>query len=563
VRTIHIERKDRGTVEDAVRTLRPALRLHRAGDANAPVTSVQASTWTGLPLDVAESALLALVSTGEVRLDLGDVDSDGALLFWPLRLAPARGRWQSVRAWWAPWSHRWRALRRGLGLARQWAEDTALFLLAPALMLVLDANAAGLLAPAMVPSAWSGIYAIVPGMLLAIPLGLAGVMALLQLVFLLLGIAGVVLLLGGVALLVGAVVIAVTEHRQIGTAIGVFLLGATTTALGVPWMKAALSGLRDMVSRESDASVTWAVWDTARRFLLGPRRRAPTPPHALHDPTPDGDGLRDEARLTALLARRAGRVHARDLVELFGWSLPDVERELTRVLLDYGGAIDVDDDGVLTFVFPHDGAGVGDVEPAAPLVERAAQHDLRPRLWDLSSTPLRFALGATSVALLGLLVLARMLPGEPVLLPTLEALRTTSFERPVLLTRGLGLWPYLFVAMVLAPRALLVGLRTHRWRQRERTRAVFRAILAAPTTDGAPGCWLEGSTLHTPLVRGLRGEVDVDAGTLADADGRRLYRVCFPDLAVSRRKPTVVPTPGKTPAGSSRGKARGRRRTRR
>ena len=82
------------------------------------------------------------------------------------------------------------------------------------------------------------------------------------------------------------------------------------------------------------------------------------------------DDLTDERNFTALLVACDGRIMVGDLVALYGWSVPKANDELTRLLVDYGGDIEVTDGGRLAFSFPDFQAVSTRARPPAPAWER-------------------------------------------------------------------------------------------------------------------------------------------------------------------------------------------------
>jgi hypothetical protein len=74
-------------------------------------------------------------------------------------------------------------------------------------------------------------------------------------------------------------------------------------------------------------------------FVFGPAR-------------PPVDPLEEEREILAYIRSRDGRITATDLVQLFGWSYPKAEEEVTRLLCDYDGDPEVTDEGVIIYSFP-------------------------------------------------------------------------------------------------------------------------------------------------------------------------------------------------------------------
>jgi hypothetical protein len=77
-----------------------------------------------------------------------------------------------------------------------------------------------------------------------------------------------------------------------------------------------------------------AVFD----FVFGPKQ-APADPRAL------------DKRILAFLRDKKGRMTAAELSALSGLSLADAEEEMTRLMAEYDGEVEVADDGTLIFVF--------------------------------------------------------------------------------------------------------------------------------------------------------------------------------------------------------------------
>src|SRR6185295_17508580 len=73
-------------------------------------------------------------------------------------------------------------------------------------------------------------------------------------------------------------------------------------------------------------------------FVFGPKR-LPEDPRAM------------EKRLIGFLREQKGRVTASELAALTGLSLAAAEEELTRLLVEYDGEVEVAEDGTLLYVF--------------------------------------------------------------------------------------------------------------------------------------------------------------------------------------------------------------------
>jgi hypothetical protein len=68
-------------------------------------------------------------------------------------------------------------------------------------------------------------------------------------------------------------------------------------------------------------------------------------------PTSAADPLADEKQLVGYIRAQRGRIAAVDLVRLMGWTFPRAEQEVTRLMVDYGGAPEVTEEGVVVYTF--------------------------------------------------------------------------------------------------------------------------------------------------------------------------------------------------------------------
>ena len=62
--------------------------------------------------------------------------------------------------------------------------------------------------------------------------------------------------------------------------------------------------------------------------------------------------MEDETEFLEFLAAKSGRITRWDLMVHYGWTEQRAFEELTRLMVDYGGDVDVDEDGRITFLFP-------------------------------------------------------------------------------------------------------------------------------------------------------------------------------------------------------------------
>ncbi|MGQ9628934.1 MAG: hypothetical protein ACUVXI_01310 [bacterium] len=66
---------------------------------------------------------------------------------------------------------------------------------------------------------------------------------------------------------------------------------------------------------------------------------------------PRQDPLAEEREILSFIRRNRGRLVASDLVALMGWPLERAEREAGRLMVDYGGDVEVTEEGVIVYTF--------------------------------------------------------------------------------------------------------------------------------------------------------------------------------------------------------------------
>ncbi len=503
-RDVHIEAKAYD-VDAAAETL---LRVLRA-NARVEVTAADASALSGVPLEQCQPALIALSSTYPSRLR---VTSTGAVLFAfeSLTARPVPGRVRAALA----------ALRSQVVRHRDGALAIFTVLVVPPFLGLLAANIWALAAWAHELPLWAEI----PIALVVWPmLYLVFTLAFLSLVvFHVFPAIGVVLLGMTVALPVAAVMdLWGDAWWKIALVLAILVVPMLVMGYAGTFLcKLAWETLRDVVATDR-ASAARGFWRAVGGFLLGPL-----------EGTDDADGLADERRLVALIRERRGVITGLDLMALFGWSAEQADREVTRVLADYGGDIVVTDDGALVYVFDPlmESAATAPSAGAPPNPSPAYEVEtMVPRFFGCSPALAGWVLAALGMGLLGLALLPDLylFPLAADYVALADAVHARGADE-VLLMQGLGAWPYLL------PVATL-GLRVPFWLLARRSfveRASFLALLrvAATSPEGT-----RVAAFRSDHLAALGGELLPDA---PDPAGR--VRVRFPELALARRAAEVV-----------------------
>jgi hypothetical protein len=477
---IRIEKKDRNAVAEAARTLRQRLQGHES----RPLRAAEASTISGLPLDMAEAALLALHGDYPARFEV-DAQGQFTVTFDSLR----RRRGGGLRA--RSWAVLWRRLAPRLLAVRHFVEDKVIFLLMPVLILLLSANMAGLLLPLSLDFPGAGVLRVFPGMLLLLVVGLTAIFALLALVFVLFVAAGFLLLVTGVVAFLGALFILFVEGDP-GSGLLALVVGALMLGLGWGWAKSGLETIEDLSSRKKDGIFAGA-WLALRGFVFGGRP---------HRAGPEADALSDERRLTALLQEKRGVLAVRDLITLFGWDLEEAEAALTRILLDYGGDIEVTEEGHLVYVFAAWHKGVEAKAEGTPLSFWDAQQKPAQRLWEIEMSTVYFVGSLLGAGALGLILSQLIFAPVEFLFPSrLINIESEVAASPVI---GLGLWPYLAIAGVLMLRYLGLTWAHARYRRLFARQSAIRRVLAEAESGG----WY----IDTKFASRFGGELDETKG---------------------------------------------------
>jgi hypothetical protein len=250
-------------------------------------------------------------------------------------------------------------------------------------------------------------------------------------------------------------------------------------------------------------------------FVFGPKT-APVDPRAA------------DKRLLAFLREHKGRVTASELSALTGLSLAAAEEELTRLMVEYNGEVEVADDGTLLYVFEEvlpSATAVGtrwswawdEPDPVAPLTGNSSGAD------------------AVTGGFAGFNLLASMTIGP-------AFLQRVHLAGDPIAHFFVTLFPLMFSAIFFAVPAARWALRRRKLRRRDERqlrRALVREIWSAPATPRDPDelALLAATRTAQPvaaaramldeLVRDLDGDVD------NDAEGR--VRYVFPRLAEEQR----------------------------
>jgi hypothetical protein len=261
-------------------------------------------------------------------------------------------------------------------------------------------------------------------------------------------------------------------------------------------------------------------------FVFGPKGAATDPRQA-------------DKRLLAFLRDHKGRVTASELSALTGLSLRAAEEELTRLMVEYDGEVEVADDGTLLYVF----------EQVMPSASAMGQ----PWSWAWETPdPVPPLTGNSGVAnaviggFAGFNLLASLTIGP-------AFLARVQLAGDPLAAFFVTLFPLIFSAIFFAVPLMRAGVRQRQLKRRER-RQLRRTLLAqiwarpgeprdpdelATTASRATGQPLPAAKqMLDELVRDLDGDVDTDA------EGR--VRYLFPRLAEEQR--AVAEARAKAPA---------------
>lgn len=232
------------------------------------------------------------------------------------------------------------------------------------------------------------------------------------------------------------------------------------------------------------------------------------------------DELSDERNFVAVVAASQGRVTVRDLVALFGWNVQRAHDQLTRLLLDYGGDIEVTDDGIMVFVFEAL-QEADEVEPPEPvwLREKEPMQVYRDNHGVASDViaGLVFIVGA--VGLYGGLVELAVREGT--------GLRELISQAPAYLQAATFLIAGLLLALPLYQVVRQVILRRRQDRYAERERFLELVELAVESPNGID---VDPDRFSNKDLAALDADIDPEAG------GEGEIRVEFPTLRAPSRR---------------------------
>lgn len=428
------------------RTLREAGRLD--------VTAADAATVSGLPLATCEAGLLHLAARYPTRLAVHDT---GTLRFTFTSLEAPRAE--------------------ASGFTRFYAKHQN------ALMTI----ATTLVVPLMLAAVLANLEELGRAASHVFPGPLASPLSVLALV----GWSVLILLIAALSYpwiaFIGAAVIA---------GVGFFaLFGRTPWAgllmFGVAWFFAQF-GRAFFTTYRDLSGFQRALWGAIGQFVLGP---APLDP------------LEDERRLTALIVKQHGVLTALDLIALFGWSQAQAEAEAIRLLLDYGGEMELHESGALLYRF-------------ASMLQRAGEtvskEDLRPCYEREAPSPASFPWKkAATFALVGLSVFSLLGPAIGAQRWINYSLASPAVHIPIYLR-------HLMMGVVLVPP--LVRTLASRFTTPDTTRRPAFLALARAACEAPAGSYM--TAVDSTALLELGGEVDVNR---TDAEGR--LWVHFPRLA--------------------------------
>jgi hypothetical protein len=442
--------------------------------ASQPITASRAAAVTGLPIDRCRDALMHLYGAypGEIT-----VDNSGELQF---RFSSLSDRRPTLRT---PW-----LIRLTKPLAAWYARHQDKFLaaltfpLAPPVCFSILGNLL-----AYMDAMTNKTYGLSGGwLLLLLPLHLvaafgmvfSGIGFVMTALMLSLPLAGLTALAGAVAMLAYPF----QHHAKPAHFLFFIPFSALMGFIGIAMLMWFGAGFRNAVLGDGNA---WArkTWRFIGNLLFGP--------------PPADDDLVDERRLTALIEKQHGVLSRMDVMACFGWTLSQAERELTRILLDYGGEIAVSPKGAVLFRFQLD-QPPGDRPNLKPIYDRSP--DIPP-FW---------ALQPGEVVPFALLLLAAFvglwLHPHLDLFPVPETYHRLAAILPkkqnnLPMMQGFGAWPFLLVLVPNALRALPWAWQQWRWSRLAAWWPLLRIAAEHPEGQYVP-------TVRTELLTALGGTVD-------------------------------------------------------
>lgn len=118
------------------------------------------------------------------------------------------------------------------------------------------------------------------------------------------------------------------------------------------------------------------AWAARKRYLEFLERIAPYVESLWTTGIDRRDDLWDERQFVALVQQNRGAIDLGDVMTIYGWSRDRAYEEMTRLMVDYGGDVRVDEHGAITFHFEE----LASSAPAVP------GRSTRP-IWKVSDSP--------------------------------------------------------------------------------------------------------------------------------------------------------------------------------
>lgn len=431
MRRIHIEKKRRGDPQSLKRLQEMVLK-----DASARWSPRKIAARTALPLDEASWAMMALASVWPSRLYALD---DGTLeaTYTPIDEPGGWGDW----------------LRRHESAWRKLGSMVTTVLIAPMALMV------SIHWMSLVVSLPSSFLQIVVALIICLPVGVTFCFSMLALVFEALLFAGLAMLLAAVAFPVGIVWTgAWDEWWVIPLSLVLFGgVGAMVTQMGWTMLSSFL-----MESGELEST-----WRGIAEILIGPRSQGV-------------EALEDEGRILAWIQERRGIVTVWELAALLGATPDEASRDITHLLVDYGGDILVTDEGAIVFTF--DWLRAPDALPESTDA---------PTSWLNLTDPPRLLrahhawglLICLSGAVMGV-ILSPDIAAWPSLADVQHAMSVTGDGEEAIPPYGFfsqwfGLWPYAALLAIIVARAPIVAWKRARYQTRMRIATLAQAIVAS------------------------------------------------------------------------------------
>jgi len=464
---VEIEEKSWDDLEHA-QLLRDALRDSEG--SRAWIGPEEAVALTGLPTQRAERALdsLAGLATADVRVADGDVE----YRFEDLGALP---RWFGVPAW---------AQSLRLGLMRLWARLSDPFTGVFAAIVAATLNT-GLLFASYRVSAEVGevihsVYSVV-----ALPLALAGVVS---------------FILGGLLLGLLLYPFKILLHNWLWG-------GFIAPLLGHPPPYRAPEGLGEYVAMPVGAAVIFGVSAMIAWWSRKIWRRALEAVAPFITPFWTAGAVRrgnlwDERQFVGLIEETDGCIDLGDVMCLYGWTRDHAYREMTRLTVDYGGDVRIDESGAISF----------DFQSLASDLDASATVPTDP-IWEETQSPrdrFRNENSLIGELVVWILIAIPLSPWVGALVSGYRLSTLIAAIEPGLEYTGaaIGLTVTMLAALYLVGRRLQVRLAEARW---QKSKPFVGALEEFATAGGE--LYLQPAEVDGQVVRQLGGrlhETDVD-----------------------------------------------------